>query len=80
MHSAQLCPTPCNPMDCNPPVSSVHGIFQAGILEWVAFPPPGELPYPGVEPTSPVSPALEGKFFILGGSFLKNTMHSFLMK
>ena len=50
---AQLCPTPCNPMDCNPPVSSVHGIFQAGILEWIAFPPPGELPYPGVKPTSP---------------------------
>ena len=27
----------CNPMDCNPPVSSVHGIFQARILEWVAI-------------------------------------------
>ena len=28
--------TPCNPMDCSPPGSSVHGIFQARILEWVA--------------------------------------------
>ena len=27
----------CNPMDCNPPGSSVHGIFQARILEWVAI-------------------------------------------
>ena len=27
----------CNPMDCSPPGSSVHGIFQAGILEWVAI-------------------------------------------
>ena len=27
-----------NPMDCSPPVSSVHGIFQARILEWVAMP------------------------------------------
>ena len=34
----QLCPTLCNPMDCSPPGSSVHGIFQARILEWVAMP------------------------------------------
>ena len=34
---AQLCLTLCDPMDCSPPGSSVHGIFQAGILEWVAF-------------------------------------------
>ena len=32
----QLCPTLCDPMDCNPPGSSVHGIFQARIREWVA--------------------------------------------
>ena len=35
---AQLCPTLCSPVDCNPPGSSVHGVFQAGILEWVAMP------------------------------------------
>ena len=34
---AQLCPTLCNPMDCSPPGSSVHGIFQARVLEWVAI-------------------------------------------
>ena len=34
---AQLCPTLWDPMDCSPPVSSVHGIFQARILEWVAI-------------------------------------------
>ena len=33
---AQSCPTLCDPMDCNPPGSSVHGISQARILEWVA--------------------------------------------
>ena len=33
----QLCPTLCDPMDCSPPGSSVHGILQAGILEWVAI-------------------------------------------
>ena len=34
---AQLCPTLCHPMDCSPPGSSVHGIFQARILEWVVI-------------------------------------------
>ena len=34
----QSCPTLCNPMDCSPPGSSVHGILQARILEWVAIP------------------------------------------
>ena len=34
---AQLCPTLCNPMDCSPPGFSVHGIFQARVLECVAI-------------------------------------------
>ena len=36
---AQSCPTPSDPMDCSLPGSSVHGIFQARVLEWgaVAF-------------------------------------------
>ena len=34
----QSCLTLCNPMDCSPPGSSVHGILQARILEWVAQP------------------------------------------
>ena len=34
---AQSCPTLCDPMDCSPPGSSVHGISQARILEWVAI-------------------------------------------
>ena len=33
-----LCPTPCDPMDCSPPGSSVRGILQARILKWVAMP------------------------------------------
>ena len=33
----------CDPMNCSLPDSSVHGIFQARILEWVAFPTPGNL-------------------------------------
>ena len=48
---SQLCLTFCDPMDCNPPGSSVHGILQARILEWVACPPPGDLRE--TEPRSP---------------------------
>ena len=33
----QLCPTLCKHINCSPPGSSVHGIFQARILEWVAI-------------------------------------------
>ena len=36
--SLQSCPTLYNPMDCSLPGSSVHGILQARILEWVAIP------------------------------------------
>ena len=34
---SQLCPTLCDPMDCSLPGSSVHGIFQARVLEWVVI-------------------------------------------
>jgi len=34
---AQLCPTLCDPMDCSLPGSSIHGIFQARVLEWGAI-------------------------------------------
>ena len=35
---AQSCLTLCSPVDCRPPGSSIHGISQARILEWVAMP------------------------------------------
>ena len=47
-----------------PPGSSVLGISQAGVLEWVPLPAPGSLPNPGIEPVSLASPALAGRFFI----------------
>ena len=37
----------CNPVDCNPPGSSVHGILQAGIVEWVAMPSSSGSSWPG---------------------------------
>ena len=47
-------------MDYSLPGSSVHEISQGRILEWFAFPSPGDLPDPRIEP---VSPALVGGFF-----------------
>ena len=38
MLAAQSCPTLCDLIDCNPLGSSVHGILQARILEWIAIP------------------------------------------
>ena len=35
--SLQSCPTLCDPMDCSPPGSSIHGIFRARVLEWGAI-------------------------------------------
>ena len=40
---AQSCPTLCDPLDCSPPGSSIHGILQARVLEWVAISLVGEL-------------------------------------
>ena len=52
MHAklVQLCPTLCDPMDCSPPGSPVHGILQARMLEWVAMPPPGVFSIQGLNP------------------------------
>ena len=53
---AQLCPAICDPMNYSlpsPPGSSVHGIFQGRILEWVVISYSRDLPDPGIEPSSP---------------------------
>ena len=46
-------------MNCSLSGFFVHGILQARILVWVAFPPPRDLPEPGIKPASPVSPVLQ---------------------
>ena len=50
--SLQSCSTVCEPMDCGPPGSSVHGTLQARILEWVAIPFSRDLPNPRIKPAS----------------------------
>ena len=61
--SLQLYLTLYDPMDCNPPGSSVPGTLQARILEWVAMPSCRDLPNPGTEHASLTSPAVAGRFF-----------------
>ena len=58
----QLHLTFCDPMNCSPHDSSVHGILQAGILELLC-PPPGDLLDSGIEPISLTSPVLAGRLF-----------------
>ena len=49
----QSCLTLCDPMDCSPPRSPVHGILQQDYWSGLPFPSPGNLPDPGIEPRSP---------------------------
>ena len=49
----KLCMILCDPMDCTPPGSSVHGVLQARVLEWAAIPFSRDLPNPGIKPRSP---------------------------
>ena len=50
--SLQSCPTPCDPMDCGPPGSSIHGSLQAYDKSRLLCSPPGGLPHPETEPAS----------------------------
>ena len=62
MHVSSVVSDLCVPMDCSSLGSSVYGVLQARILEWVAISPSGDFLDPGIEPTSPASPALAGGF------------------
>ena len=51
--SLQSCTTLCDPMGCSPSVSSVYGVFQVRVIEWVAISFSRGLPDSGIEPRSP---------------------------
>ena len=55
--------TLCEPMDCSPPGFFVLGILQQEYWSGLPCPPPGDLPDPGIEPASLMSPALADEFF-----------------
>ena len=61
--SLQLCPTLCYPMDCSLPGSLSMGFSRGESWSGLLCPPPGDLPDPGIEPMSLMSPALAGGFF-----------------
>ena len=60
---AQLCPTLHYPLDCSPPGPSGVEFSRQEYWDGLPFPSPGDLPSAGIQPTSPVSPALAGIFF-----------------
>ena len=57
--SLQLCLTVCDPMDCNLLGFLPMGFSREEYWSELPCPPPGDLPDPGLEPTSPASPALQ---------------------
>ena len=63
----------CDPMDCSPLGSSVHGIFQARILEWVARPSSGLRDLP----TFLISSTLAGKFFATRATWEAQSTHTY---
>ena len=62
---AHSCLTLCDPMDYSLLGSSVHGISQARILEWVAVASSMDLPHPGIKLMSPAFPALQADSLLL---------------
>ena len=68
MHAAkllQLCPTLCDPIDCNSPLLQAlsMGFSRQEYWSGLPCPPPGDLPDPVIKPASLMSPALAGRFF-----------------
>jgi hypothetical protein len=66
-------------MDYSPPGSSVHGVLQARIPEWVAMPSSRESSHPGVKPTSPMSPELTGGFFTTSTTWEASSENTLLL-
>ena len=64
----QSCPTLCDPMDCSFPGSSVHGILQARIVEWVAMPSSRGSSQPRDRTHVPYVPCTGSGFFTTGAT------------
>ena len=60
---AQSCLTLCDPVDCSPSSSSVRKFSRQEYRNGLPFPPPGDLPDPGTEPTSVFPHLCKGGFF-----------------
>ena len=64
-------------MDCSPPGSTVHGIFQEEYWNGLPFPVPEDLPDPGIKPKSLMSPALASRFFTIAPPGKPNNSNQF---
>ena len=63
--ACSVVPDSCDPMDCSHKAPLSMGFFRQEYCSELPFPTPGDLPDPGTEPLSPVSPALAGRFFTI---------------
>ena len=79
-NSFQLCLTLCDPVVYRPPDSSVHGILQARILDWVAMPSSRESSDLEMEPTSLMFPAWAGRFITTSATWEAPTCGSSIQK
>ena len=73
---AQLCLTLCDPVDCSPPGSSVHGFSRQECWSGLPFPSPGGLPDPGIESRSPALQAGSLPTESPGSCFTKRNLSS----
>ena len=64
----------CDPVDCSPPGSSVHGIFQEEYWSGLPWAPPEDLPNPGIEPKSLTVPVSAGWFFTTSAIFKREAL------
>ena len=67
--SLQSCLTLCDPMDCSLPGSSVLGFSRQAYWSGLPGTPSGDLPDPGIEPVSLMSPSLAGGFFTTSATY-----------
>ena len=72
---AQSCPILCDPVDCSPAAPLSVEFSRQEYWRGLPFPTPGDLPDPGIEPASLVSPALAGRSFTTGPPGKPNLRH-----
>ena len=77
--SLQYCLILCDPIDCSPSGSSVHGILQVRILKYVAMPSSGVLPDPGIKLASLTSSTLAGRFFTTSATWEAQILYIYII-